>query len=144
VWAALEQHYAPRPIDGKHVVATALYNGIEQQLFRVSVDGNEPTNDTSGLNVEGNFQGIELVRPEAEKKTRSRFLTIDVRNVQPNQLSKIMLGAINPLKGAGATVTLQLVIDADAPDGIEPEVIELTIKETFKQLGLTADYQQLG
>lgn len=34
-----------------------------------------------------------------------------------------MLGVINPLKDQGATVTLRLVIDADAPDGIKPEVI---------------------
>lgn len=142
VWIALVQHYAPRPIDGKHVLTAALYSGVEQRLFRISINGNEPTNNASSLTIDGNFQGIELVRPKTEEKTRSRFLTIDVRNVQPGQLSKIMLGAINPLKDAGATVTLQLVIDADAPDGIEPEVIELTIKETFKQLGLTAEYQQ--
>ena len=40
--------------------------------------------------------------------------------------------------------TLRLVIDADAPEGIKPEVIDLTIKETFKQLGLTAEYEQSG
>jgi hypothetical protein len=36
------------------------------------------------------------------------------------------------------------VIDADNPAGIDPTVLELTIKETFKQLGLTPDYTQSG
>ncbi len=150
VWSGVVAHYAPRPIAGAHVLIATLYSGAAQKLFRVSIDGGEPTYDTSGLRLDGNFQGTELVRPakigdgDDHGPGPSRFLTIDVRNVQPSQLSKIMLGVINPLRDQGATVTLRLVIDADAPEGIKPEVIDLTIKETFKQLGLTAEYEQSG
>jgi hypothetical protein len=70
-----------------------------------------------------------------------RLLTIDAKNVDPTKLAKIMTGVIVPLKQQGASVTVHLVIDANAPNGIAPEVLELTIKETFKQLGLTPDYQ---
>ena len=55
-----------------------------------------------------------------------------------------MSGVIAPLQGQGAKVTLDLVIDADAPGGIAPEALDLTIKETFRQLGLSPDYEQSG
>lgn len=147
VWSGVVAHYAPRPIASPHVLLSAINDGATQKVFRVAIDGGEPTNDTSGLQLDGSFQGIELVRAEKINggnggHKRSRFLTMDVRNVQPSQLSKIMLGVINPLRDQGATVTLRLVIDADAPKGIRPEVIELTIKETLNQLGLTVDYEQ--
>ena len=71
-----------------------------------------------------------------------RLLTIDVSNVELTQLSKITTGVIVPLKNQGATLSVRVVIDADAPNGIDPEVIELTVKETFKQLGLLPRYEQ--
>lgn len=144
VWAGLVSLYAPRPIAGPHVLIASVYSGVEQKLFRVSINGAAPGYDVGTLQLNGSFQGVELVRAEKIAPGKLRFLTIDVHNVQPNQLSKIMLGVLNPLKDQGATVSLRLVIDADAPNGIKPEVIELTIKETFKQLGLSADFTQAG
>lgn len=145
IWAALVNHYAPRPIDGKHVLTAALHSGLDRGLFRVSFGGAEATTDGSDLTparVEG-LSGIELVRPLNGTARKSRFLTIDVSNVEPSQLAKIMTGVITPLKvSQGATVSIRMVIDADAPNGIDQEVIELTIKETFKQLGLLPDLSQ--
>ncbi len=144
VWAALVTHYAPRQIDNKHVLMAALHAGVERSLFRVALDGGEPISETEQLTparVE-RLSGIELVRPQGKRNQKPRLLTIDVSNVELAQLSKITTGVIVPLKNQGATVSLRLVIDADAPNGIDPEVIELTIKETFKQIGLTPTYEQ--
>jgi len=123
-------------------------DGVAQGLFKVSVDGHDPTNVAADLDIERLYalQGVELVRVGKEPRPREhvRFLTIDVKNINPSQLSKIMTGSIMPLKQQGATITLRLVIDADAPNGIASEVLELTIKETFKQLGLSPDYEISG
>lgn len=144
VWSAVTQHYAPRPIDGSHVLLAALHEGIDQRLFRVAIDGGEPTDDAASLRLDRIEQrtGIELVRPASTRQQKPRLLTIDVSGVDLSQLSKVTTGVIAPLKNQGARVSLRLVINADAPNGIDPEVIELTVKETFKQLGLTPDYQQ--
>jgi hypothetical protein len=147
IWAAVVAHYAPRPVDDTHVLAAAIRDGVTQGLFTVSVDGQDPTNDAARLNLErlSALRGVELVRarrgPPPEKV---RLLTIDVKNVDPSQLAKIMTGVIVPLKQQGASVTVRLVIDAHAPNGIAPDVLELTIKETFKQLGLAPDYEVSG
>jgi hypothetical protein len=145
VWAALVNHYAPRPIDGKHVLAAALHDGVGNGSFRVSIDGGEPTSnvETIGFARINGLSGIELVRPAGGGGSQKTYLlTIDASNVELQQLSKITTGVIVPLKNQGARVRLRLVIDADAPQGIDPEVIELTVKETFKQLGLSPEYQQ--
>lgn len=55
-----------------------------------------------------------------------------------------MTGAIVPLTQGGAKVTLRLVIDADNPNGIDQTVLDLTIKETFNQLGLLPEYRHEG
>jgi len=149
VWAAMVAHYAPRPVDDSRVLADAVRDGVAQGLFKVSVDGHDPTDDAANLDIERlhALQGVELVRVGKEPgppTKHMRFLTIDVKNIDPSQLSKIMTGSIMPLKQQGAMVTLRLVIDADAPNGIASEVLELTIKETFKQLGLSPDYEISG
>jgi hypothetical protein len=146
IWAAIENHYAPRSVDGLHVLSAALHAGVAQGFFRVSINSGEPGTDLSGIDITRlrNLNDIELVRTTPPPPERPRFLEIDVRNVDPTHLSKIMTGVIVPLRNQGASVTLRLVIDADAPEGIAPEVMELTIKETFKQLGLTPDYKQSG
>ena len=144
IWAALVGHYAPRPIDGKQVLGAAIHTGVNRRLFRVALDGGPPGDDSSVLSQAriDRLGGIELVRPEGGKHEKTRLLTIDVSNVELQQLSKITTGVIVPLQRQGAKITLRLVIDADAPGGIDPEVIELTVKETLKQLGLKPDYQQ--
>lgn len=144
IWAALVSHYAPRPIDGKHVLGAALHSGVSRGLFRVVLDGGEPTDDSSVLSQGriDRLSGIELARPAGGRTPKTRLLTIDVSNVELQQLSKITTGVIVPLQRQGAKITLRLVIDADAPGGIDSEVIELTVKETLKQLGLKPDYQQ--
>ncbi|HEX6290221.1 MAG TPA: hypothetical protein VFZ66_13595 [Herpetosiphonaceae bacterium] len=144
LWAALVQHDAPRPIEGRQVLSAALKRGMEQGLFQIAIDGDEPTGGMDGLNASRmeQLQGVELVRPSRTRHEKPRLLTIDVSNVDLAQLSKITTGVIVPLKNQGARVSLRLVIEANAPDGIAPEVIDLTIKETFKQLGLAPDYQQ--
>ena len=144
IWAALVTHYAPRPIDGKHVLTAALHAGMARDQFRLAIDGGEPTIDSAQLTpsrVE-HLRGVELVRPQGGRQHKPRLLTIDVSNVELPQLSKITTGVIVPLKNQGATVRLRLVIDADAPQGLDPEVIELTVKETLKQLGLDPTYEQ--
>lgn len=144
IWAALVNHYAPRPIDGKHILTAALHAGMARNLFRVAIDGAEPTGDAPQVEpgrVE-QLGGLELVRPQGGRIVKPRLFTVDVSGIEFNQLSKITTGVIVPLKNQGATITLRLVIDADAPAGIDPEVIELTIKETFKQLGLSPTYEQ--
>ena len=144
VWAALVTHFAPRTIDGKHVLLAALHAGAESNFFRIALDGDEPTSDTQYLTPAriDRLSGIELVRPQGKRSQKPRLLTIDVGNVELAQLSKITTGVIVPLKNQGATISLRLVIDADAPNGLDPEVIELTVKETFKQLGLLPHYEQ--
>ena len=144
IWAALVRYYAPRPIDGTHVLGAAIHSGVNQGLFRVTLDGGEPSQDSSLLSQAriDRLSGIELARPPGGKPTKTRLLTIDVSNVELQQLSKITTGVIVPLQRQGAKITLRLVIDADAPGGIDPEVIELTVKETLKQLGLKPEYQQ--
>ncbi len=146
IWAAVVNHYAPRPVAGPHVLNAALHSAIASSLLRISVEGSEPTPDAAlpGPERVAQLVGIELVRPETKPDQRPRLLTIDVKNVEMGQLSKITTGVIMPLKTQGAKVTLRLVIDADNPAGIDPTVLELTIKETFKQLGLTPDYTQSG
>jgi hypothetical protein len=143
VWAAVVNHYAPQPIDGPYVFEAVLHAGYHQNLFRVARVGQEPVSDISTLSLgdEQSFRSFELVRPQRVGPEIKRFLTIDVPNVDPGQLSKIVTGVISPLRSQGATIKLRLVIDADAPGGIAPEVLELTIKETFKQLGLTPEYE---
>lgn len=146
VWAALVAHYAPRPVEDTDLLVTAVQAGMTAALFQVSVDGRAPSGDPAGLDVEHirTLRDVELVRVETVKNIPSRFLTIDVKNIEPPQLAKIMSGVIMPLKQQGAAVTLRLIIDADAPNGIAPEVLDLTIKETFKQLGLAPDYEVSG
>ena len=144
IWAALVNDYAPRPLDGTHVLGAAIHSGVNQGLFRVTLDGSEPSTDSSIL-IQARIDrlsGIELVRPAGGKVDKTRLLTIDVSNVEFSQLSKIATGVIVPLQSQGAKITLRLVIDADAPGGIAPDVIELTVKETLKQLGLKPEYQQ--
>lgn len=147
IWSALINHYAPRPIDGKQVLWAVLHSALAARLLRVSIDDNEPTTQSAALTLERveKLNGIELLRPVGPRVEKPRFLTIDVSNVDPLQLAKIMTGVITPLRvGQGAAVSIRMVIDADAPNGIDAEVIELTIKETFKQLGLAAEYTQSG
>lgn len=144
IWVALVNHYAPRPIDGKQALGAALHSGAASGLFRVAVDGGEPTDDTSVVSQSRieRLSGIELARPAGGRAAKTRLLTIDVSNVELQHLSKITTGVIVPLQRQGAKITLRLVIDADAPGGIDPEVIELTVKETLKQLGLTPNFQE--
>jgi hypothetical protein len=149
VWTALVNHYSPQPIDNRSddnrmVLVAAIYEGLGQNLFRISIDGNEPTTDGSELDIERLrlLTGVELVRPETTQQQKTRLLTIDVSSVDVTQLSKIVSGVIVPLKSQGAKVVLHLVIDADAPGGIDQEVIDLTIKETFRQLDLSPHYEQ--
>jgi hypothetical protein len=146
IWAAIVDHYAPRPVDGPQVLNAALHSAAANNMLRVAVDGGEPAPTAEQLGPERVAQlvGIDLVRPETKPDQRSRLLTIDVKNVDLSHLSKITTGVIVPLRQQGAQVTLRLVIDADNPAGIDPTVLELTIKETFKQLGLTPDYTQSG
>lgn len=40
----------------------------------------------------------------------------------------------------GATVTLRLLVDVNDPDGIDENMVNLTIKPTFEQLGLSPEY----
>ncbi|WP_165360624.1 ATP-binding protein [Candidatus Chloroploca sp. Khr17] len=139
IWEAVVRYYSPQPLDGKHVLGAALHSGVNQGLFRIALDGGAPGDDSSLLDQAriDQLSGIELVRPAGGEPTKPRLLTIDVSNVELQQLSKITTGVIVPLQRQGARITLRLVIDADAPNGIDPEVIELTVKETLKQLGLT-------
>ncbi len=144
IWAALVSHYTPRLIDGTHVLGAAIHTGVARGLFRVTLDGGEPSTDSSILSQEriDQLSGIELVRARVDPLPPPRRLTIDVSNVEFSQLSKIATGVIVPLQSQGAKITLRLVIDAVAPKGIALDVIELTVKETLKQLGLNPEYQQ--
>ncbi len=147
VWATVVTHYAPRPVDDTHVLAVAVRDGVARGRFKVSVDQQDPIGDAANLDMEriSTLRGVDLVRAGQAPGNKLRLLTIDVSNVDPTtQLAKIMTGAIMPLKQQGAAVTLRLVIDADAPNGIAPDVFELTIRETFKQLGLSPDYEVSG
>ena len=146
LWGAVVDHYAPRPIAGPEVLTTAIFQGVTDKRFSVAVDGGAAVNAPGDLDVArlGTRIGVELARRTVDKPKVARFLTIDVPNVAVGQLSKIMTGAIVPLAQGGAKVTLRLVIDADNPNGIDQTVLELTIKETFNQLGLTPDYRQDG
>jgi hypothetical protein len=133
VWSAVESHYAPAKIADPSVLVAAIHEGVAHGLYRVAVGGGEPGDDVGIIGFDGlaGLEGVELVRAAKEPSKRPRFLQIDVRNVEPGHLSKIMTGVIVPLRNQGATVTLRMVIDADAPEGIAPEVLELTVKETF-------------
>lgn len=71
-----------------------------------------------------------------------RVLTIDVPSVDLTQLSKMTVGGIGPLQDDGARVTLRLVIDVEHVVGIDRTVLELTVKETLKQMGMEPEYQQ--
>lgn len=147
LWNAVVDYYAPRPIAGPEVLTAAIYQGVADGRFSVAVDGGASATSPGALNANrlGARFGVELVRRTTNGKAKvARFLTIDVPNVPVNQLNKIITGAIIPLTQGGAKVTLRLVIDADNPSGIDSTVLDLTIKETFNQLGLTPDYRQEG
>lgn len=147
IWNAVTNHYAPRPIAGPEVLAAAVYRGVADRRFSVAIDGGSAATAPGDLDAArlAARVGVELARRTDDRVPKvTRFLTIDARNIEVTQLSKIVTGAIVPLAKGGAKVTLRLVIDADAPGGIDPTVLDLTIKETFNQLGLTPDYRQEG
>ncbi|NJL55623.1 hypothetical protein HC928_10805 [bacterium] len=53
-----------------------------------------------------------------------------------SNLSKLLTGVIAPLRQQGATIRLRLEFDVQNPGGIDPTLIELSVVETFKQLGI--------
>jgi hypothetical protein len=147
VWRAVTDYYAPRPVDGPHVLTPAIYAAVGEGRLGASIDNGQPILEPDGLDLSRleARTGVELVRRAPEPVTRTnRYLQIDVADVAPEQLGRIVQGVVRPLNAAGATVILRLVIDADAPDGIDPTLLNLTIKETFHQLGLDPDYRLEG
>lgn len=146
LWNAVVDHYAPQPIAGPEVLTAAICRGVAEGRFSVAIDGGAPVTVPGDLDAArlGARFGVEVARPSKIARKETRFLTIDVQGVEVGQLSKVIQGAIVPLTKGGAKVILRLVIDADNPNGIDPAVLDLTIKETFNQLGLAPDYRQDG
>lgn len=143
IWRGVVAHYAPRPIAGPEVLVAAVMAGSAANLFRAVPDGASPDDaempDYATLLAR---TGVQLVRARIKVIEQARFLKIDAGGIAPGQVSKIMGGAVLPLINQGATVTLRIVINADAPNGVDPTILNLTIKETFNQLGLVPTYEQ--
>jgi len=145
IWRDLAAHYAPQPIAGPEVLVAAVMGGMAKNLFRVVPDGASPEDaEMPAYSQLIARTGLQLVRTSTKPigPGPARFLTINVSGIAPGQVSKIMSGAVLPLINQGATVTLRIIIDADAPNGVDSTVLNLTIKETFNQLGLTPTYEQ--
>lgn len=84
VWNAIVDHYAPRPIAGPEVLTAAIYQGVGDGRFSISVDSGTPATspgDLDAARLGGRF-GVELARQRTEPKPKvARFLTIDVPNI---------------------------------------------------------------
>lgn len=52
IWAAIVDHYAPRPVDGPHVLNAALHSAAANNMLRVAVDGGAPTPTAEQLGPE--------------------------------------------------------------------------------------------
>ncbi len=139
IWERVARHFAPRPITGPEVLTAAIFTGISAGLFRAT-DGTE---DLSPEQVAVQ-PGVYLQRPEKRPDEKKHILSIDVRDIPTGKLGNVFQGLLNgvvkPANAHGATVTLRLVVDVHDPNGIDDSLLNLTVKPTFEQLGLSPEY----
>lgn len=138
IWQALVQESAPRPIAGLEVLQAALHEAFAAGAVQVEVDG-QLVQDLSSVPMrsEADLARIELVRPEQKPISRPRYLSIKMREfIDAANISQVLMGVILPLRQQGATIRLRLEFDVQNPGGIDPTLIELNVRETFKQLGI--------
>ena len=140
IWEQVKTYFAPRPITGPEVLAAAVLEGITAKLFRAT-DGTDAEVPYERLVAQ---HGVQLMRPEKIVVETHHILTIDVRDIPTTKLGGVFQGLLNgvvkPATAHGATVTLRLLVDVHDPDGIDENMVNLTIKPTFEQLGLSPDY----
>jgi len=56
-------------------------------------------------------------------------------NVPWDKLSDLMRGVFTPLNQEGAQINLEIKIEAQSPQGISRNTLDLKIKETLNQIG---------
>lgn len=85
-----------------------------------------------GIGANGDVTGTAF-----KKKVMAVRLTLD--DVAADQVRDVLRAAINPLAAVGASLTVNIEINADGPStGIPREVLELTVLEGLRQAGISA------
>lgn len=93
------------------------------------------TSETVRPGVEGISPQLpgDMVRPEREQLLPREY-RLRVR-VPWDKVSTIVGGVIGPLRQAGCEITVVFDLTAQSAAGIKPDVLELKVKETLRQIG---------
>jgi uncharacterized protein len=98
-------------------------------------DGGSPVAPSGGGGVTPN---PAPTTPSPAPQARSvRSVTVRLEGVAPDRVRDVVRTAVNPLAQSARTVTVEMVIRAEGDDrGIPRDVLELTVREGLRQLGL--------
>ncbi len=108
-------------------VAQRMKVEVKEMPIHTGVTFTEPD---EGLKISTTVPKVPTMVPV--KLVRSYVLRADIRW---DRLSDFVRGVLSPLQHEGAQISFEVKIEAQSKQGIKRETLDLTIKETLKQIG---------
>lgn len=160
VWEAFMKFPELPILEGEHVVRNAVVQGVQAGTFGLLIDDKIQYGER--IFTTEVPEDVVIVRKEiaqemkeeiGEAPTGEEEPPTDVINRKPihekrainkiamrakvpwDKLSELVRGVFTPLKREGAQIRLEVKIEAQSDEGISRNTLDITIKETLKQIG---------